>query len=136
MSRRLATAAALVAALALTLLAAPALAGAGGGGEKVPNRMLVRADEYRLTLSRAEIGPGPALIQLQNDGEDAHDLQIRQQKGGVTHQVGEVGPGETGEVALRLKKGVRYELWCSLTNHRVLGMEAKLKVKRKQPAGS
>ena len=135
MSARRAAAAATVAALAATfalvLGGTSAVGSPAAGPEKVPNRLLVRADEYDLTLSRGEIGPGPALIQLVNDGEDAHDLQVRLQKGGVTHQVAEVAPGDYGTVELRLKKGSRYQLWCSLQNHRLLGMEAKLRVKRK-----
>jgi len=131
-----ATAAAVAAASAFGIAGASpaagaAASGAAASGGTVPNRMLVRASEFDLTLSRGEIGPGPALIQYQNDGEDPHDLQIRQQKGGVTRTVDELEPGALGSVELRLKKGARYVLWCSLQNHRALGMEAKLKVKRK-----
>ena len=135
MSRRLAAGAAIIAGAVAFLATGPAVAGAGGGGEKAPNRLLVRGQEFDLTLSRSEIGPGPALIQFQNDGEDPHDLQIRKQKGGATRSVGELEPGALGSVEIRLQKGARYQLWCSLLNHRDLGMEAKLKVKRKQPAG-
>ncbi len=133
----LATVAAAAAAFALGFAGASSAAGAlsgeqaAAGRAKVPNRMLVRASEFDLTLSRGQIGPGPALIQYQNDGEDPHDLQIRRQKGGVTKTVDELEPGALGSVELRLKKGARYVLWCSLQNHRALGMEAKLKVKRK-----
>jgi len=130
--RPAAAAVALAAAASLALGAGPA---AGEDAPQAPNRMLVRATEYDLTLSRSEIGPGPALIQLYNGGEDAHNLQIRRQKGGPVHAVEELEPGETGSVELRLRKGVRYRLWCSLQNHRDLGMEAGLRVKRKPPAG-
>ena len=133
MRPRLAAVAAIIAA-AVAFAAGPAGAGAGGGGEQVPNRLLVRGQEFDLTLSRSEIGPGPALIQFQNDGEDPHDLQIRRQKGGATRSVGELDPGALGSVEIRLRKGARYQLWCSLLNHRDLGMKAKLKVKRKQPS--
>ena len=132
MSARLAAGAAIAAAAVAFLAAGPAVAGGGGG--KPPNRLLVRGQEFDLTLSRSEIGPGPALIQFQNDGEDPHDLQIRKQKGGATRSVGELEPGALGSVEIRLQKGARYQLWCSLLNHRELGMEAKLKVKRKQPS--
>lgn len=131
MSGRRTAGAATVAAVAATLGFVLTGAGPAAAGGKAPNRMLVRATEFNLTLSRGEIGPGPALVQYQNDGEDPHDLQIRQVKGGVTKTVDELEPGALGDVSLRLKKGARYVLWCSLPNHRDLGMEAKLKVKRK-----
>jgi hypothetical protein len=138
MRRAPAIGAASLAALALayagigaTGAAAGLAGGAAGAAGKPPNRMLVRATEYNLTLSRAEIGPGPALIQLYDGGEDAHNLQIQAQKGGKTYAVPEVEPGETGSVELRLHKGVRYRLWCSLQNHRQLGMNAKLRVRHR-----
>ena len=119
MRRRSASLATVVAAVAVALLL-----GVGAGGataaKKPPNRLLVRADEFNLTLSRAQIGPGPAIVQLFNGGEDPHNLQIRQQKGGTVKTIDELEPGATGEVELRFRKGARYQLWCSLLNHRQL----------------
>ena len=129
------TARALIAAAALAAAILVPVASGGATTPKpppAPERLLVRASEWNLILSRADIGPGPALIQLFNGGEDPHDLHIRKVKGGVTRQIPEQEPGLTGDLQMRLKKGARYTLWCSLEGHRALGMEAKLKVKRRR----
>ena len=38
------------------------------------SRLLVTGREYSLTLSRARIAPGDAIVQFLKSGEDAHDL--------------------------------------------------------------
>ena len=63
-------------------------------------------------------------------GEDPHDLWIHR-LGGIRYRtVGELGPGEQGEIELHLRRGSRYEMWCSIADHRDLGMEATLRVRR------
>jgi uncharacterized cupredoxin-like copper-binding protein len=111
--------------LALTLLAAlPATAAA----RPAPARLLVEAREFNLTLSRAKLKPGRAIIQLANRGEDSHDLRmvrIRAHGGG---RIGTTLPGEVGEWTGRLRRG-RYRLYCTLEGHRAAGMRATLRVR-------
>ncbi len=114
-------------------------AGVGvGATSSAPSRLLVTASEWRLTLSRAAVRPGPALIQLQNIGEDAHDLRARRIRrsrvaGGSTRVPAMASPetpsGELSEVEVSLRPG-RYRLWCSLPGHRQAGMQATLRVRR------
>ena len=113
-------AAALV-AIALAL-AAPATAAA-------PARLLVTASEFRLTLSRASIKAGPAVVQLVNQGEDAHDLRLRRVGGTRIYKIQTVAPGDVGELDARLLPGA-YRLWCSVANHAALGMRTRLLVRR------
>lgn len=109
--------------LAVTLaLAAPATAAA-------PARLLVGAQEFELRLSRASIKAGPAVVQLANYGQDAHDLRLRRIGGTRVYKIGTVMPGETGELHAKLLPG-KYKLWCSLADHAALGMHTKLIVKR------
>ena len=42
-----------------------------------PARLGVQANEYHLVLSRGSVKAGPALIQLQNLGQDPHDLRLQ-----------------------------------------------------------
>jgi uncharacterized cupredoxin-like copper-binding protein len=74
---------------------------------------------------------GRALIQFLNRGEDAHDLRLRRIGSAArTVSVPEVRPGRLVELDTRLRTG-RYRLWCSLPDHRQLGMRALLRVRHR-----
>jgi plastocyanin len=104
-------------------LAAPASAAA-------PARLLVGAKEFRFTLSRTTIKAGPAIIQLQNFGEDDHNLNLKRIGGTRTYRIKTVAPGaDVGELETRLAAG-KYKLWCSLADHAARGMRATLTVKK------
>ncbi len=70
-------------------------------------------------------------MQLYDYGEDPHDLVLQREGGARAFAVGEVLPGETGEIRLRLKRRSTYRLWCSLADHAERGMEATLRTKRR-----
>ncbi len=91
--RRLAAAAegrAVRLALAVVLclaLAAPAAA------KPAPARLLVEAREFNLTLSRAKIKPGTAIVQMVNRGQDPHDLAIERIGGKRRGKIHKIRPG-------------------------------------------
>jgi hypothetical protein len=104
-------------------LAAPATAAA-------PARLLVGAKEFRLTLSRASIKAGPAIIQLANYGEDDHNLNLKRVGGTRVYKIATVAPGtDVGELDAKLLPG-KYKLWCSLADHAARGMRVTLVVKK------
>ena len=104
-------------------LAAPATAAA-------PARLLVGAKEFRLTLSRASIKAGPAIIQLANYGEDDHNLNLKRIGGTRVYKIATVSPGtDVGELDAKLLPG-KYKLWCSLADHAARGMRVTLIVKK------
>jgi hypothetical protein len=104
-------------------LAAPATAAA-------PARLLVGATEFHLTLSRAAIKSGPAIIQLANYGEDDHNLRLKRIGGTHVYKIATVSPGaDVGELHTTLLPG-KYKLWCSLADHAARGMRATLIVKK------
>jgi plastocyanin len=107
-----------------------AVPSAADGLADPPSRLLVTASEWNLVLSRAELDPGEAIVQLYNRGEDPHNLRIRRQAGGAVRRVAEQEPAATGQLEMRFKKGARYKLWCSLEGHEELGMKATLRVRR------
>jgi plastocyanin len=116
----------LVAAL-LVALAAPAQA----GKPIKRTRVQVVAEEYDFALSRRTVYAGPATIQLANFGEDPHDLRVHRVGGTKTFALGDVPPGDSADLRTTLSTG-RYLLWCSIADHRALGMEAQLLVKKKR----
>lgn len=97
-----------------------------------PTRLLVRGEEFNLLLSQLKVNPGDAIVQFVNAGEDPHDLQIQRLGDSEQFSIAELPAGEIGEIGLRLRRDSRYVMWCSLADHRVLGMEASVRVRRKK----
>jgi hypothetical protein len=99
-----------------------------------PARLLVAGNEWRLTLSRKSVVPGRAIIQLQNRGEDDHDLRLQRitrRPDAPVARWAVTPPGGLTELSVRVSRG-RYRLWCSLPGHRELGMRATLRVSRRR----
>jgi plastocyanin len=93
-----------------------------------PARVQVVAKEFSFGLSRVSVKAGAAVIELANFGQDPHDLRL--QRNGARHiaGIGEVAPGGRRDLSLKLPRG-RYTLWCSVGDHRRLGMHATLLVR-------
>lgn len=89
----------------------------------------VASREYSLTLSRQVLTPGLETIQLNNRGEDPHDLVIAHDDGSGTPviQYPETPSLEAHTEKVQLAAGP-YKLFCSLPGHEALGMRATLRV--------
>jgi plastocyanin len=94
-----------------------------------PSRLQVVAREYSYSLSRLHVKAGEAIIELDNFGQDAHDLRLQRVGGTHVAALGKVQAGSFADLTLRLLPG-RYSLWCSIADHRKLGMHATLVVTR------
>jgi hypothetical protein len=94
-----------------------------------PARLGVGASEFHLVLSRPSVKAGVVQIELQNDGQDPHDLRVRRVGGTHTFSIPLTAPGKRRSIAIRLRPG-GYRLWCSVADHRALGMLALLRVRR------
>jgi hypothetical protein len=94
-----------------------------------PARLGVSAKEFHLVLSRPAVKSGRVEIELQNDGEDVHDLRLRRIGGTRTYRMPVTKPDSRTTIEVALLPG-RYRLWCSVADHRQLGMQAVLRVKR------
>src|SRR5262245_17178282 len=94
-----------------------------------PARLQVVAREFSLALSRPKLKAGPAIVELLDLGQDAHDLRLRRVGGTRTYAIPVVQAGGHAALRARLRPG-RYRLWCSVANHRALGMRALLVVHR------
>ncbi len=86
---------------------------------------------YRATLSRASVAPGPLRLQLQNQGEDDHDLKLlRVDDDTVTAYLDRTAPGRTRSTTVDVRPGT-YRLSCTLQApvvHATAGMSATLTV--------
>ena len=88
----------------VALAPAGASAGVADPADPPPSRLLVTAREYCFTLSKPKIDAGPSIIQLYNYGEDPHDLELQRVGGPTVIELGEVVPGETGQLDLKLRR--------------------------------
>jgi hypothetical protein len=116
---------------ALAALAALALLGAltpEAGANAAPTRVQVVAKEFYYLLSRQAVEAGPAIIQLVDFGQDPHDLRVQRRGGGPVYGTPIIQPGSVYNLRIDLRPGT-YELWCSVADHRKLGMEATLIVR-------
>lgn len=94
-----------------------------------PETLGVQSSEFHLVLSRPSVKAGVVEIELQNVGEDPHDLRVRRVGGTHTFSIPLTGPGKRRSIAIRVRPG-SYRLWCSVADHRQLGMQTLLRVRR------
>ncbi len=118
------------AVLATALLAAalPLAASVAARGTPV-TAVGVGAREYRFAVYRPSVRRGVVLFDLDNYGQDGHDLVVETRSGRVLARTGKVRSGARATLRLRLAPGT-YRLVCDLANHAALGMRTTLRVTR------
>jgi plastocyanin len=108
--------------------------GSGGGSSGTstpPGRLLatereISPTELQLQLSRPSLTAGNAIVEQYNAGSDAHNL-ILERNGQVAFTYPTLEPGGDQRQTVFLSRGA-YTLYCSLLDHRSLGMQATLTV--------
>ncbi len=96
--------------------------------KRFPFRLQVTAKEFYYSLSSRTAPPGAAVIEFVNYGEDPHDMRVQRAGGGRLYKTPVMQPGQYYDLRVDLVEG-HYQLWCSIANHRKLGMQALLIVK-------
>jgi plastocyanin len=96
-----------------------------------PGRLLatereVSASQLQLQLSRPSLQAGTTIVEQYNAGSDPHNL-ILERKGAVAFSFNTLDPGGDARQTVILARGT-WTLYCSLLNHRDLGMQATLTV--------
>lgn len=99
-----------------------------------PARVLAIAREFRFSLSRMVVPAGRLRLQLDNIGEDEHDLRVIGPRGAARAETGLVAPGRVGELRVRLARG-RYTLVCTVADHAARGMTTSLRVAPRKARG-
>jgi hypothetical protein len=115
----------------LALMSGIPAAGCDDGRAPEPARarkITVVLDDYSITPQRIAARPGRLTFVVQNDGRVAHNLVVMRPGGGeVKPRLPSLRPGDRGRFTVRLRRG-RYDLICSLGNHRELGQSGILTV--------
>jgi plastocyanin len=88
----------------------------------------VKAVEYSYTLSRPEVSTGEVIVELNNQGEDPHNLVLEHE--GTADPELEIPstPSVTQASAEFTLSPGTYRLYCSLYKHEAKGMQATLVV--------
>jgi plastocyanin len=96
--------------------------------EPEANRLAVKAAEYFYVLSRPSVRAGEVTIELNNRGEDPHNLNLREEGDeGAPYELPETDSLQRSVAGFDLSAG-SYRLWCSLPEHEANGMYTTLVV--------
>lgn len=96
--------------------------------EPEANRLAVKSAEFYFVLSRPSVKAGEVTIELNNQGEDPHNLNLRlEDDEGEPHQIAETASTQHTVASFDLPAG-KYRLWCSLPEHEEKGMSTTLVV--------
>lgn len=124
MRLRAVTTGTVLAALAAAFVGLPA----AGASSQVSFVQVVQK-EFTLTLSRPAVQRGTVSVELVNFGMDAHDLIVLKKAAGARPVAFKrLDPKGRTNRTLKLTAG-RYQLWCSIADHRSRGMRATLVVR-------
>jgi plastocyanin len=117
----------------LALAASLAGAGLAHGSEahhaQAGTAVGVAQDEFTLNPYRRVVKPGPVRFNIQNYGEDAHNLVVRGPKG-FQAESQEVEPGGRLTLPVTLRRPGIYRLLCTKGDHLSRGMRSRLRVRR------
>ena len=125
--------------LAAAVGAALLLAGCDGGRQTLTNTparpgsavpggttLSVTEWEYAINFAAFTIAPGTYTVEVANHGKMSHDLNIKG-PGVANWRSPTLSPGTTTRLPVTLQPGT-YELWCSIDNHKALGMYNRIHV--------
>jgi plastocyanin len=122
--------------LAAVLLASVAVAtevqasAPAGAAARTSHRLQVKAFEFGFTFSRPAVGAGQVTIEMNNIGEDEHNLRVKRLHSRARARgTRDVAPGTRVTRTFRLRAGT-YRLFCSIGRHAKRGMSARLRVRR------
>jgi plastocyanin len=90
-------------------------------------RVQVLAREFSLTLSRPSVAAGVVAVELNNRGEDPHDLRLERAGSSDAFGFAPTGPESVSTLKFDMRPGT-WKLYCTLEGHEALGMSATLTV--------
>ncbi|WP_116452974.1 cupredoxin domain-containing protein [Blastococcus litoris] len=94
--------------------------------EQESEAVTVTAVDFGLELDEDSVTAGQVEFTLVNDGSSTHDLVV-ERDGQDVAAADAVDPGRTSTVTVTLEPG-EYVLYCSIANHRAMGMETTIRV--------
>jgi plastocyanin len=105
-----------------------AAAGASSAASTVGQDGTLTAKEadFSIDLGTTSLKAGPYLVKVDNTGNATHDLVV-EQNGSKIAGTSPISPGQSASLSVTLKPGT-YVFYCSIGNHRAMGMETDVTV--------
>lgn len=82
--------------------------------------------DFSIDLGTKTLKAGPYLVKVDNTGSATHDLVV-EQNGAKIAGTSSIAPGQSASLSVTLKPG-SYVFYCSVGNHRAMGMEVTVTV--------
>jgi plastocyanin len=98
--------------------------GAAGGGA---DTLAVSLTEYALDPANPTVDAGTLAIEVSNDGEIVHNLEVEGPAGEAELEE-DLQPGDSDTLEVDLSEPGTYVWYCPVANHRDLGMEGEITV--------
>ena len=83
--------------------------------------------EFSISLGGDTVAAGPYVVHVENRGSATHDLVV-EKDGAQIAGTSSISPGSSASLSVTLKPG-DYDFYCSIGNHRAMGMETTVHVK-------
>jgi plastocyanin len=101
---------------------------AGGSSSAAGQAQTLTVTEvgFDIRLESSDLPAGDYTITVKNDGDATHDLVV-EQDGKDIAKSDTLGPGDSGTFTVTLEPG-QYVFYCSIGNHRAMGMETDVTV--------
>jgi plastocyanin len=88
--------------------------------------LTVTEEGFDIRLESSDLPAGDYTITVKNEGDATHDLVV-EQDGEDVAKSDSIGPGEEATFTVTLEPG-KYVFYCSIGNHRAMGMETDVTV--------
>ena len=86
--------------------------------------------EFKISVYRRTVPPGEVRFNVQNFGQDAHNLVVLGRSGRPIATSAEIRAGRRLTLTTKLRRQGTYRLICTTADHTRRGMSAKLVVKK------
>ena len=97
------------------------------GGQSEAEAITATEADFSISLDEDTLPAGDYAITVVNNGKASHDLVVEQDGNDVAGTDGAVGPGQSTTFTVALEQG-EYVFYCSVGNHRSMGMELTVQV--------
>jgi plastocyanin len=103
-----------------------AAASSPAGGTAQAEAITATEKDFSISLSEDSLKAGTYAITVVNNGSATHDLAV-EEDGAMKATSAKIGPGQSTTLTVDLDAG-QYTFYCSIGNHRAMGMELTVQV--------